>query len=93
MAGDLDGLEIPGQRRQRLQEGDGVLGVEHAEDEMQRAIRGTILLALRAQEIGQRRAGGFVMAAVEPELPAGRQALRQRPAGQALQPRRPLHLA
>ncbi len=51
-----------------------------------------ILLPLRAEEIGERRAGRFVMAAVEPELPAGRQAPDQRPAGQALQPRRPLHL-
>ena len=92
MAGDLDRLEIPGQRRQGLQEGDGVLGVEHAEDEMQRARLRAVLLALRAEEIGERRAGGFVMAAVEPELAAGRQAPGQRPPGQALQPRRPLHL-
>ena len=62
------------QRRQGLQEGDRILGVEHAEDEMQRARLRAVLLALRAEEIGQRLAGGFVMAAVEPELPAGRQA-------------------
>src|SRR5262249_46641800 len=85
---DLHRLKIPGQRRQRLQEGDGVLGVQHTEDDMQRA-----LIPLAAEELRQRLAGGFVMAAIEPELPAGRQALGQGAAGQALQTRRPFNLA
>ena len=55
-------MKRAGQGREGAEEAGGVLGAEHADDEVERA-RGQA-----GQRLGQRDAGGGVVAAVEPEL-------------------------
>src|SRR6266849_479204 len=86
LAFDGDAAETGDMGRERPQEAARVMRVEHAEDELQRAV------APGGGDRGERRAAGGVVAAVEPQLPAVRQARRERAARQMLQPRRPFHL-
>ncbi len=82
---------MPALDRNRLQRGDmrgempeivdRLLGVQHAEDEMQLLAVGALPVA---QDRGDRRTRGFVVAAVEPHLPAGGQTLRIAAVGHAL---------
>ena len=83
--GMRDGGEVAGLGGERAQEALDVLGAQHPADEVQRPRR-------QARErLGERLAGGRVVAAVEPEL-GGAGGLDQRAVAQALEPGRPFRL-
>ena len=71
---------------QRGDKAGGVLGVHHADDEIERAV------VPAGGDIAEDLAGQRVVAAVEPQFPAGRNRIDQRPASQQLQPRRPVDM-
>ena len=80
--------DVARQPGERLEEADRVLGVEHAGDQHQRPRHALLEIGHR---LGDDVAGAGIVAAVEPELGvAGRAASTSAPAGQALQPRRPV---
>jgi hypothetical protein len=83
-----DGEDLGLQRRERLEEAGGVLVGQQARDQRHGP---TVAGRQIAQRPGHGRAGVGIVAAVQPEVGAGRLgALGQRPGGQALEPRRPV---
>ena len=74
-----DRVHRSGERRERTEETRLVLGVEHADHEVQRPPPGAV------QARRQRLAGGRIVAAVQPQLAACRQARDERSPRQPLQ--------